>query len=394
MVVLRPTDTNVQARRPPMSILIEKELPKRLETQRVGIGYTLDELSKRTSFSVETLRLFELPASEGGRLPMLHELNRLAWALGIDPMVLLDDKKKALDPKRLPARFRAQEGADLSPDDVRLLAMAAEVGRVTAFLWHQLGRGGRTLDISATRITDEHAGIQGAHLGAEARLTWDEPGQDVRGPILSLKGDLERRGVHVAWVPFSNPRVDGASVVEPKALPVILLNTKSKRILNPCSARMVMAHELCHLLHDGLDERKRTPLRSAITLAHDESQGSREEQRANAFAPAFLAPPRSVRAQAGDDLYSIARALVSRWGFTPEAAAWHARVIIGATKEEAQAAHRQLKSQPRGSNSQFTDDRPPRECSLASGLLSTLAQDAQRQGIISQGRLSELLRLQ
>src|SRR5207249_5663828 len=70
-------------------------------------------------------------------------------------------------------------------------------------------------------------------------------------PLDSVQRTLEDLGVHVALVSFDAHGLEAASLLEPGSAPVILLNKDSTRVRYPLSRRAILAHELCHLLHDG-----------------------------------------------------------------------------------------------------------------------------------------------
>jgi Zn-dependent peptidase ImmA (M78 family)/transcriptional regulator with XRE-family HTH domain len=368
----------------PMSIELKRELPKRLRVQRDGIGYSVAEVAHRSGLSVEEIERFE----SGSQLPELHQLIRLAETLGVDPMALLSTRQKALDPARLPARFRTQEGADLLPDDVRLLSVAADVGRIGHYLWKLVEPAPPRIQPGYRAPDGGHPGEEGARLGIDARKRL-YPQHD---PIPNLKAALETCGVHVAWVRFQDKRIEGATLIERDALPVILLNLNADKVRKLRSARMVLAHELCHVLHDAENEKRRL-LRSAVTFAHVEAgQGSREEQRANAFAPAFLAPSSWVLDEVGQDPVEIGRALVERWHFSQDAARWHTRVMLGLSMEDANRLLSSLRS-VRAKDRELQESRPPPSPQLTDGLVTRLAEAAHRRALISEGRLHEIRRM-
>jgi Zn-dependent peptidase ImmA (M78 family) len=232
---------------------------------------------------------------------------------------------------------------------------------------------------------------QGYELGERAR---DRllPGNH---PIGSVQAAFESLGIHVALVDFDSHEIDSASLYEASALPTVLLNRQSERVTRELSRRAILAHELCHLLHDGGER----DLLAAISREHDHAD---IERRANGFAPSFLAPKSYVSIGAPDPKSKVAE-LAYTWGFTFEGAAWHAKNLeligpddatrllnerrFGAT---AQPAFEQ--SPPRRSVQDILDtaDVSP----LVHGLVADLTVIAHIEGIISRARAREILTLQ
>jgi Zn-dependent peptidase ImmA (M78 family) len=368
-----------------MALDLRTELPRRLRVQREAL-YTLDELAARTSFSVDALEAFET----GGRLPYLHELNELSWALGVDPMVMLSEAGPESDPCRSAARFRSQEGARLHADDRRLLSVASELGRVGGFLWSLVRGDDLPIKVGSTPLKrGTQPWKQGYELGESSR-------KDLlpsSGPILHLQRALEDLGIHVAWAKFTDPSIDAASLAEDEALPVIVVNARSARLSTaPAHAqnvlRSILAHELCHILHDG--NRKRNPL-TMVTVAHgQESLDSDKERRANAFAPSFLAPASLLDLSSG--YQDVAVELVARWYFTPQGAANHVKNLYGLTPSSRSSLERELRQAP-GAIQLSQESLPPARPLMAHGLIERLAREACKAELITQGRLSEIMRM-
>ncbi|MCK5798425.1 MAG: ImmA/IrrE family metallo-endopeptidase [Deltaproteobacteria bacterium] len=125
----------------------------------------------------------------------------------------------------------------------------------------------------------------GYELGERARRVL----QKGEAPVQNLPALLSSLGVHVAFVPLSSKDIHGASIWEPGAVPILLINSKAFVKAHPGALRATLAHELCHLLHDAGE-------RSLTTIVSWGQEGSGNynealEARARAFAPAFLAPP-------------------------------------------------------------------------------------------------------
>ena len=304
-------------------------LAERIASARSVSGLDPAEIARLAR--VEPARL---AAIEGGANLSASELIALADALGVSPATLLGTERT--DPRRSAARFRAPCGLEeVSSADARTLARAAEAGRIHAFLWEKLGRP--TSLVSAARkvtaITARPAPWrQGYVLGDAARLKL-APKEE---PIASLQRWLEEAGVLVLELTLEATNVEAASLAETGASPVIILNRAVDRVRYAPARRAILAHELCHLLHDANGDR------DLLTLVSRQNDTSDVEQRANGFAPAFLAPGRWVGTLSGTPR-SISASIARRWGLSFEGAAWHAKNLGLLTGAEARA----LRDSPR-----------------------------------------------
>lgn len=256
------------------------------------------------------------------------ELIALADALGVSPATLLGTERA--DPRRSAARFRAPYGFEaVSVADARTLSRAAEAGRIHAFLWESLGRA--TSAVTAARkvraVTARPTpGQQGYALGEEARLGLAPK----KAPIASLQTWLEDAGVLVLELTLEASDVEAASLAEAGASPVIVLNRAVDRVDYAPARRAILAHELCHLLHDANGDR------DLLTLVSRSGDVSDVEQRANGFAPSFLAPGPWVGTPRGS-LTHVVASVARRWGLSFEGAAWHAKNLGLITDADARA---------------------------------------------------------
>jgi len=356
-----------------------------IRKRRELFGFTIEELA----------RLAELPearvlAIEAGTVqPTTSELGSDALAFNAADLARgLPD-----DPRRSVARFRsAIIAAPPAPHDLRLLARAAEVGRILASLRARLGEVPVPLQKLRSPCSPSPAmepWEHGYQLGATCRERLDPR----RAAIPSLQGLLEGHGVHIAEVDFESAAIEAASLYELDAAPVVLINRRARKFGYPFARRAVLAHEICHLLYDG-GERNLTVVLSL------ETDPSPVEQRANGFAPSFIAPGSWVELRSSEPA-AMALELARTWGLSFEGAAWHLknlRLISASTAEEL----RDLKRKPRIEAAfeeplnrtppdQFDIDAEPSP--LALGLLSETAIIAAAEGVISRGRAAEILSL-
>jgi Zn-dependent peptidase ImmA (M78 family) len=329
---------------------------------------------------------------EGGAVTSTAELSRLANALAVDPSALYAGKIQNL--KRTVARFRAPIGlANLNGSDARLLARATEVGGICGELRKLTGKGPSPVIArrSPIAVGPAEPWRQGYDLGKTAREAFFSS----HGALESVQGSLEELGVHVAFVHFEAEGIEAASLLGRNSNPVILLNKSSPRIDYPLSRRAILAHELCHLLHDG-GERD-----LAIISREEHLDNSGEERRANGFAPNFLAPKDWVTFHTKNPK-AIVTKLAEDWGLSLEGAAWHAK-NLGLVEESKITELRETLSKstfktrfeaalPRTPPDLVGIDAAPTDLTL--GYLSNLVAVAAEEGSISKGRAAEILTMQ
>lgn len=355
--------------------------------RRRAFALSEDDVAEFSGLPVEAVREVE----QGRHEPTPFELSRLANALAMDPSALWRGDAGLDDPARGTARFLAGYGlSGLSARDYRLLAKAAEIGRIGHFLWSMLGRK-QSLLMKRRTITPLDLAVepweQGYALAEQDRLA----SAPSRAPLPSVQGFLEENGVHVAFVDFETADVVAASLAEPNALPVILLNRRHSRVKNVHGRRSVLAHELGHLLHDA------TTQNIVSVVSRRTQKWEPWEQRANGFAPNFLAPSSWVKVEAGEPS-AIVGDLATTWLLSWEGACWHAKNLRLITP----SACKDLMSRPRGGVADVSDETVPRtplemlgldvdEGPLPSGLVSELVAAAVSEGEISEGRAMEIL---
>jgi len=253
------------------------------------------------------------------------DFERVCRGLAVSPGELR--RGQGDSPTRSVARFRSAlvDPDILTPGDLRLLATASEIGRTLAYLLAIQGKEPaferyRDLQGLSQRLQPwEH----GYEMGEAARALLVPS----NGPILELESEFTRLGVHIARAKFTTPLIEAASVWESGAVPVILINAESGRVQYSLSRRAILAHELCHLLHDGGEAN--TATRATRTWGTSNFEEA-IEQRARGFAPAFLAPRSQVHDWANIAVLPEAPAeliyhLAAHWGLSFEGAIWHAK---------------------------------------------------------------------
>ena len=377
---------------------IEEPLGRRLQGRREEFGASLNQLAEWSG--VDAARLAQI---EEGSPIRAWEFESICRGLAVDSGAMARGGDR--NPRRSVARFRSADWITPTSEDLRILALAAELGRIGGFLESQGARRAEALAVlrhPQPISRREEPWKEGYRLGENARRAL----RAKSGPIEELEGFFTNHGVQIARVSFSSPNLDAASLWEDNALPVILLNERSPRSRSTLSRRALLAHELCHLLHDSGDRDLTTQ------LSWSENTGNYHhvtEQRARAFAPAFLAPRDEVRqwfrAGPGRRLHASrakVEELARRWGFSVRGAIWHAKNCEVIAPQTAATLDREIPDQEHDWSSEF--EQGPSNISeawvselgesiapIAQGLIASLVSQGVLMGAISEGRGREIL---
>jgi Zn-dependent peptidase ImmA (M78 family) len=372
------------------------ELGQRLARRREEFGISPEKVAEWASLPAERVQVIE----ETGQMEP-WELHQLGRALAVSSGTIFQGLERS--PKRSVARFRAAVAHAQPPSNLRLLAVGAEIGRILGSLVEMMSMSlkieslRRPVALSDTEPMWKH----GYRLGEAAR---SKSGL-AQGPIPDLERTLMILGVHVGRAKFSSEDLDAASLWEIGSVPVILLNQMSPRVKYLLSRRAILAHELCHLLHDAGE----ADLTTQVSWAKGNLEDS-VEQRARGFAPAFIAPRDSVRHWARTVLKrtsarNLVHSLARHWGFSKDGAVWHAKncgLISSQIAEdlyhEHQVSERRWMSGFEGGRmddacptpdirTDILDEVPP----LWAGLGTEIIGRAYEAGVISVGRAREIL---
>lgn len=374
------------------------ELGQRLARRREEFG-----VSTGTVANWASLPEHRIESAERGDALEPWALRQVCQALAVNPGTILRGEEQS--PRRSVARFRAAVApGPPSPTDLRVLAVGAEIGRILGSLVELLSVTYRITKLRRP-VAPTDVGMlwrQGYQLGELARSqsgVSSDPIPDVENSMMTL-------GIHVGRAEFSSEDIDAASLWEVGSLPVILLNVRSPRVRYLLSRRAILAHELCHLLHDAGE----ADLTTQVSWA--DGSGRRAdliEQRARAFAPAFLAPRDSVRQWARTVVrQTTAPKLIERlarhWGFSKHGAIWHAKNCRLISSRIADELYQDRSATERLWMSDFEGGRTgdatvalavssellDRVSSLWAGLGAQLVARAYEAGAISAGRAREI----
>lgn len=114
---------------------------------------------------------------------------------------------------------------------------------------------------------------------------------------LSNPFDLERvvladLGIAVHDITLDDRGVEGVALWRPQRRPLIAINSTGQFSGKRWGRRMTLAHELCHLVHDGSPD-------LGLGLASNPWAPRMLERRANAFAAMFIAPQAAIERSLG-----------------------------------------------------------------------------------------------
>jgi Zn-dependent peptidase ImmA (M78 family) len=140
-----------------------------------------------------------------------------------------------------------------------------------------------------------------------------------RDGAVDVEEHLERLGVAFTDIELDDAATAGLAVQPESGTPHIFVNRRNPRCEFPSGKRFILAHELCHLLHDRSHGRNLAMI-SGPWAPRD------LEKRANAFAAALLMPPALLRKglHSDDNLdYEGLLALAKRLSVSTDALAHH-----------------------------------------------------------------------
>jgi len=139
------------------------------------------------------------------------------------------------------------------------------------------------------------------------------------GPV-DVQDHLEKMGVSVADIELEDVGTAGLAVYPHQGAPQIFVNRRNPPCQFPSGKRFILAHELCHLLHDRAHGQN-------LAMISGPWAPKELEQRANAFAAALLMPPdllkRGLCGRADDLDFRGLLALAKRLHVSPDALAHH-----------------------------------------------------------------------
>ena len=300
-----------------------------LKRRREDLGLSCRSVGRATKLPESDVRAAESSPSQLA----LSKLERVAFSLGLDERLLAFSKDSGGD-DRLAYRLRTLLRERASPRTISertalLFSEAASIIRVQLRLQKWLG-------LQVERDGFEPHGDYGSpsqpawrigyNLAEDARNTL-RLGQN---PIPSMRELVEQRmGIPVIQTALP-ARIAGATIMtvdeEGREARGVVLNTVGENT-NVWIRRATLAHELGHLLYDPDESLENVRVDSYIESQKDPESGPLTdfvEQRANAFAIAFLAPNAAVRESAPTPVSEEAvSSVMHKFGISHTAARYH-----------------------------------------------------------------------
>ena len=271
-----------------------------LQDRRNALGLSVESVARAVRLSPDVVELAETNPHDVS----IQAVERIAFALGLDESRLAYHPTAGAD-EGLAIRLRTLQvepdidDVPLSAGAVLTLAEAVSIIRVQSQLRDELGVESRTGEFEP----DPNYGYPGNpawNVGYNlARKTRESLGLG-DSPIESMRGLVEDTlGIPVVQARLPE-RIAGATVAgrnsEEREYRGIVLNTVGQN-QNVWVRRATLAHEVGHLLHDPEDRLEKARVDSYDVNGSNPESYSTDyvEQRANAFAIAFLAPNDAVR---------------------------------------------------------------------------------------------------
>ena len=291
------------------SAILHEDSGEALKWRRKALNLSRKSVARAALVNESDMKIAETVAY---KVP-IQKLERIALALGLDERLLSVEKNAGGDAKlacrlrklRAPARECSGAAAALSPDTTLLLAETAAIVRVQHRLQKWLGLSS---EIGGFQPCDDYGSPQnpawrvGRDLADDARriLAIGD------SPIRSMRELVEvRLGIPVVQARLPET-IAGATVMTTDengdaARGVVLNVAGANRYVWP--RRATLALGLGHILYDSDEHLQRARVHTCEDIHAGQQSRAPDlvEQRANAFASAFLTPNDSVRKPAPPD---------------------------------------------------------------------------------------------
>ncbi|WP_182356620.1 ImmA/IrrE family metallo-endopeptidase [Komagataeibacter europaeus] len=257
-----------------------------ISNRRKELGLSTEQVAKAAALNKDDV----IKAEKVGVISPIRHLQRIAEALALDEQVISFVSGAKGDTElgvRLRTLSRPKSAARLSPTIVRQLTEAAWVTMRQLTLAQMLGDEPE-LGINKMPSDDYDPPVwkRGYDLAAETRRLL---GISEEKPILNIRELINKLGIPLIQAEIGK-QFAGATVANGDGRGIVVNVQGSNQ--NVWVRRMTLCHELGHLLWEPADR-----LGKVKVDTYDELSGNFAdcvESRANAFAIAFLAPPRAV----------------------------------------------------------------------------------------------------
>lgn len=303
-----------------------RQIESTLRARRETIGLSQAHVASASNLSVETVIAGESTSED---VPV-QQLERLAFQLGLDER-LIGLEEEAGGDRELGLRLRVllaaeeRESLGITPPVALLFSEAASITRTQKRLQDWLG-------IEDESDIFEQSGDFGGpqapawQIGYQLAETTRKALALNHVPIGSMVELVERRlGIPVVWAELPS-WIAGATVASGDHRGVVINTTGPNA--NVWVRRATLAHEIGHLLFDpdpDLGSVRVDDYELSKRNPETDSGPDFVEQRANAFAIAFLAPPDAVREVLNfDPTTDAVSKVMSHFGIGRTAALYHA----------------------------------------------------------------------
>jgi len=258
-------------------------------------GLSPEEVATRAGVAPTRVEALE----QSGADATVGELYALARVLRLDIDALLRGEMRREAGATLAFRSRDAEWAALSDTDLHACEAALHAGRSLLEVNERLGRP------RARRWTLE-AGAPGAQVESEVRVQARAVREllgNTEGRLPDLLGVYETLDVVVVAHPFGAPDVEAVAVIEAGGTgsAAVVVSPAAHAWRNDLRRRVLLAHELCHVLFDRASEGTEAivdfdaealsdPNATELKKSRYLPQELPRERRARAFAAEFLMP--------------------------------------------------------------------------------------------------------
>ena len=304
-------------------------IEKSLSGRRKELGLSIESVAGAARVNPDDVKQSEIRARD---IPV-QTLEKMCLALGLDERLLAFDETAGAD-HALAFRLKTLQQADapdagLSAGTVLAFAEAASIIRVQSMLLDWLGKSGA---VEGFQPSDDYGSPRnpawrlGYTLSSQARERLELESE----PIPSMRDLVESRLNIPVIQARLHPSIAGATIetrgYNGGEVRGFVLNTIGENN-NVWVRRATLAHELGHLLYDPGQKLNQLRVDSYTETQVDPERGNHAdfvEQRANAFAIAFLAPLDSVREMTPTpiDAYAV-RDVMQTFGISHTAAQYH-----------------------------------------------------------------------
>lgn len=244
-------------------------LGARVRTLRERAGVKSQELAQAVGIDPSAMSNIE----SGKRAVKTDELGRIAQALGVSPLAILDESSLLA---KLPLAPRIETDRPLGGSTLERLTALAELHEVLAH--EEIPATPLLQDVPEIAVRDWKQSAERLASWAETRLEVQTTGDE---RFLALADAIETRlQIDVLIEDHADASLAGAAITD-RSFPLVFVKASQPRP----RALFTLAHELAHVLVDDGE---------AITLDADLSAHSDRERLANAFAATYLMPATAV----------------------------------------------------------------------------------------------------